>query len=118
MISFSYSQLAWFILFCLAVCVGILLIIALVKINRILYNFKKTYESNNENIDKTLSILPETVENVNDIVVTVKENINKAGAVIGIDTSENSSTVFNFLKIITEVLLYIKNTFFSSEKDS
>lgn len=118
MISFSYSQLAWFILFCLAVCVGVLLIIALVRMNRILYNIKKTFESNNENINKTLSVLPEAAENLNDITATVKESLDKAGAAIGLNTSDNSSTVLNFLKIITEVLLYIKNTFFSSEKNS
>lgn len=71
--------LAVFILFCLLVVVGIFFIMTLNHLNKLLTRANKLVESNEESLHKTLALLPETVQNVNEVVANVKMGLDQVG---------------------------------------
>lgn len=123
----TIEALVIFILVCLAVAVSIFLIITLNNLNRLLKKFNKIMETNKENIDKTISILPDTVNNLNEATISMKGTLDKAGSVIGtidgavtdtvVSVSDTTETVFEVVKVVGLIAKYISNAFKRDDDD-
>lgn len=123
----TIEALAIFILFFLAVIVSIFLVITLKSLNSLLKKLGKIVESNTENINKTINILPETITNVNEATISMKGTLDKAGSVIGtidgavtdtvVSISDTTDNVFEIVKVIGLIARYIASAFKHSDDD-
>lgn len=84
---------ALFILFGLFVVLLVYLIITLNNFNNLVKRVSKVVKNNNENLSKTLVVLPEVLKNANDVTVTLKQNVDKAGVAISTIEAAVSETV-------------------------
>lgn len=120
----SIQDLGLFIIFCLIVAVAIFLIITLNNLNNIIKRANSMMDKNGENINKALTMLPETLKNVNDVAANVKENSEKVGNVIetvegavsetAAAVSDRTESILDFVKIANNVVKIILNMFSSS----
>jgi predicted PurR-regulated permease PerM len=124
--SIPVGDLMLFIVFCMAAVVTVFLVIMMINLINLIKRAIKIIDSNSENLSKTLAILPETVKNVNDVTVGLKENMEKAGvfieniedAVTGTVVSVSESTE-GFMDIAKTAMSVFKMvvSFFSKNKD-
>lgn len=121
------EALAIFILVSLAVIISVFLVITLKNLNSLLKKFNKIVESNTENINKTINILPDTMSNLNEATVSMKGTLDKAGSVIGtidgavtdtvVSVSDTTETVFEIVKVIGLIAKYISSAFRHDDDD-
>jgi predicted PurR-regulated permease PerM len=121
------EALAIFILVSLAVIISVFLVITLKNLNSLLKKFNKIVESNTENINKTINILPDTMSNLNEAAVSMKGTLDKAGSVIGtidgavtdtvVSVSDTTETVFEIVKVIGLIAKYISSAFRHDDDD-
>lgn len=78
--SIPVGDLMLFLVFCMAVVVTVFVVILMLNLINLIKRANKIIDSNSGNLSKTLAILPETIRNVNDVSVDVKESMEKAGA--------------------------------------
>lgn len=126
-ITINIYAFGFVILCCIITAVCVFLIIALYNAIKVIKRLDKVIETNNENINKTLTIIPETAKNVNDVTVVVKENLNKAGNVIGsledavaetvASVSSGTENILSIVKIASSVISAITSVFNSGKKD-
>lgn len=83
------DYIAYFILFCLGITVGVFLILALVNLIRLIKKLNVILDENQKNLHSTLAQLPKTVENVNAVASDIRGGIQKAG-----DTAEGIGEMF------------------------
>jgi methyl-accepting chemotaxis protein len=93
----------------------------------LLKKFNKIVESNTENINKTINILPDTMSNLNEAAVSMKGTLDKAGSVIGtidgavtdtvVSVSDTTETVFEIVKVIGLIAKYISSAFRHDDDD-
>lgn len=122
----AIKDLLFFTIFCLVIVAGIFLVILIYKLTQFIKRATYMLETNSENIQKTLELLPQTTQNVNDIAIAVKTNIEKVeNAVGGVEeavaetvaaVSESTENVMNFIKIITEIISIVLGSFSSKKK--
>lgn len=123
----TVEGLAFFLIFCSIILVTIFLVIVLVNLNSLIKSVNSVLKKNNENIDKTMATLPEAVQNVNDIAVNVKGNLEKAGSVIGsingaiadtaMTVSESTDRLIAFVTAASSIIKVVKNMFSPDKKD-
>jgi hypothetical protein len=114
------------VIFCLAVVIGIFLIILLRNCLKVLDKVNKIIESNSESIEKTLIALPSTVKSVDELAVSAKGTLDKATSVVAtventvtdtIDSfSFNAENVLSIINIASSVVKSIISMFPSSKK--
>ena len=118
--------LAVFIGVCLVVAVGVLLIIALVRLNKLLKKAGKLLDDNADNIDKTMKKVPALVEHWDETGESLKSVADKAEATIdavgGLLTGDTlsggeSSTVQSIVTIAESVLQIVLGYFSKKDKD-
>ncbi|MCX7921718.1 MAG: DUF948 domain-containing protein [Clostridia bacterium] len=107
------SDIAYFIIFCLIVVVGVFLAIALYNLNKVIKQARKVIETNAENINKTMTVLPEIMNNVNDTTACVKENVDKASNIVETVEETVSEGIIDTIKIIGAVVQVIVGKFTS-----
>jgi len=76
------NALAVFGLFCVLILLGIFLIIAIINIIRFWKSLSIIVSNNETNINKTIELVPEILENANDVVLCAKDSVNKASETI------------------------------------
>lgn len=74
--------IAIFIGVCLGIAVLVLLIIVLVNLIKTIRKVNKVIDDNTSNISKTIEKLPELAENVDEAVVSIKDNVDIIGGVV------------------------------------
>lgn len=74
--------IAIFIGVCLGIAVLVLLIIVLVNLIKTIRKVNKVIDDNTANISKTIEKLPELAENVDEAVVSIKDNVDIVGGVV------------------------------------
>lgn len=117
----SFEDLAIFLVVCVAVTAGIFLIIALVHFIRVMRKIGQLVDSNKNEIDQTIKVLPTTVSSLGDAAESIKITSDKASGVIGTidgavtstvetvnDTSEN---VYEIIKVAGLVAKFISDAF-------
>ncbi len=116
------SAVAWFILFCIAVTVGVFLIILLRNCLKVVDKVNNIIENNSESITNTISALPETLKSVDNLAVSAKGTIDKANSIVSSvednvtdSFSFNAENVLNIINIASSVIKSIIS-FFSSSK--
>ena len=67
----SFQSVGIFLLFVLVMTLGIYIILAIRNFNKTLKNINKVIETNEQNIEKTISSLPIIVDNVENITNTI-----------------------------------------------
>ncbi|OPZ90052.1 MAG: hypothetical protein BWY74_02478 [Firmicutes bacterium ADurb.Bin419] len=110
----SVGDLVNFAIYSLGAAALILLIIALFFVIRFVRRLDKLVEKNTEYINKTASLLPDVVDNINDVSVSLKNGINKAEETVETiedyicDTvttvTEGTEGLFDFVSVVSEVL--------------
>lgn len=115
------GDLADFIIYSLGTAALIILIIALIYVIRFVKRVDKLLEKNTESINKAASLLPDTVANINDVSVSLKDGINKAEQTIGTvedyicetvsTVSDSTEGLLDFVSIAAEVLKTITSFF-------
>ncbi|MHB8063762.1 MAG: hypothetical protein ACYDG2_14205 [Ruminiclostridium sp.] len=125
-VTIDLSVIAWFLIFCIAVVIGVFLIILLRNCLKVLDKVNKIIESNSENIDKTLIALPSTVKSIDELAVSAKGTLDKATSVVTtvedsvaetIDSfSFNAENVLTIINIASSVVKSVINAFSSSKK--
>lgn len=115
-----------FVIFCLVVVAGIFLIIMIYNFTQFIKRANKILDVNSENIHKTLVMLPEATHNVNDVAISLKNNIEKVEKAVGnvedavVETvaavSEGTENVLNYVKIFSEIINVILGAFTSKRK--
>lgn len=125
-ITVNLSVVAWFIIFCIAVAIGVLLIILIKNCLRIVNKIDELIENNSESIENTLEALPETVKSVDELAKSAKGTLDKANSVVTIvedsvsDTVEsfsfNAENILSIINIASSVVKSILSAFSSSRK--
>lgn len=125
--TFTLYDIAWFLLFCLAMTVGIFLIIFINNFNQLVKNAKKVIETNEANIGKTFKDLPQAVDNFNSLTIDIRSNIDKAGSAIdalggtitetAAAVGEKTENVFSFIQVASGVVRIILDLLDSGKKD-
>lgn len=95
----------------------IVLTIALCHVIRILKQVSKVLDDNKRNIDTTIGSLPETLKNVNEVMIDVKAITSKAGNVAGsVDqvvsgaisrAGDTAGNIVEIAKVIGESVKYV-----------
>lgn len=112
-----------FIGVCLLFAIGVLLLIALVRIIRITKKVNILLDDNTENVTKTIKKLPELAENMDQASVSVKVNADKVGtsvenigdALTETPTGEVTDTLMSIVNIAEGVAKMIINLFSKKE---
>lgn len=125
-VTIDFSVLAWFVIFCIAVVIGVFLIILLRSCLKVMDKVNKIIDNNSESIEKTLTALPSTVKSVDELAVSAKGTLDKATSVVAtvedtvietIDSfSFNAENVLSIINIATAVVKSIISAFSSSKK--
>jgi len=125
-VTIDLSVIAWFLIFCIAVVIGIFLIILLRNCLKVVDKVNKIIETNSESIEKTLTALPSTVKSVDELAVSAKGTLDKATSVVAtvedtvtetIDSfSFNAENVLSIINIASSVVKSIISAFSSSKK--
>ncbi len=124
-VTVDLSVLAWFIIFCIAVVIGVFLVILLVNCLKVVNKVKKVLDDNSENIGKTLTVLPATVKSVDDLAISAKGTLDKANSVVAtvedtvtetIDSfSLNAENILSIINIASSVIKSIISAFTSKK---
>jgi len=124
-ITLDLSVLAWFIIFCIAVVIGVFLIILLRNCLKVVDKVNKILDSNSESIEKTLEVLPSTVKSIDELAVSAKGTLDMATSVVStvedtvaetIDSfSFNAENVLSIINVASSVVKSIISAF-SSKK--
>lgn len=120
-VTLDLSVLAWFIIFCIAVVIGILLILLIKNCLKVVDKVNKILDTNSQSIQETLDALPPTVRSVEDLAVSAKGTLDKANSVVTavedtvtetIDSlSFNAENVLNIINIASSVVKSILSAF-------
>ncbi|OPX43098.1 hypothetical protein CLHUN_30400 [Ruminiclostridium hungatei] len=124
-VTLDLSVLAWFIIFCIAVVIGVFLIILLRNCLKVVDKVNKILDSNSESIEKTLEVLPSTVKSIDELAVSAKGTLDMATSVVStvedtvaetIDSfSFNAENVLSIINVASSVVKSIISAF-SSKK--
>ncbi|MDD4327011.1 MAG: hypothetical protein PHN99_01855 [Eubacteriales bacterium] len=123
----SFEDLVLFILICLAVVVGIFLIIALKHLIGLLKKLNRIVDTNKDDIDRTVQALPKTVSSIGDVADSLKDTSDKAGQVIGtidgavtttVETvNDTSDNVYEIIKVAGLIAKFISDAFRKDDDD-
>lgn len=126
-VTIDLSVIAWFLIFCIAVVIGVFLIILLRNCLKVLDKVNKIIENNSENIENTLTALPSTVKSVDELAVSAKGTLDKATSMVAtvedtvtetIDSfSFNAENVLSIINIASTVVKSIISAFSSSKNN-
>lgn len=121
----SIGDIALFIGFCLVTIVSILSAIVLKKIISLIKKVNTVLDSNKSNIEKTITILPDTVQNLNDAAASFKNTMNKAGLIAGsidsaatggaVTISDTTENILEIVNIIGGIARFVKGLFNQKE---
>ncbi len=124
-VTLDLSVLAWFIIFCIAVVIGVFLIIFLRNCLKVVDKVNKILDSNSESIEKTLEVLPSTVKSIDELAISAKGTLDMATSVVStvedtvaetIDSfSFNAENVLSIINVASSVVKSIISAF-SSKK--
>ncbi len=122
-VTVDLSVLAWFIIFCIAVVIGVFLIILLRNCLKVVDKVNKILDSNSESIEKTLEVLPSTVKSIDELAVSAKGTLDMATSVVStvedtvadtIDSfSFNAENVLSIINVASSVVKSIISAFSS-----
>jgi uncharacterized protein YoxC len=125
-VTIDLSVIAWFLIFCIAVVIGIFLIIFLRNCLKVVDKVNKIIESNSESVEKTLTALPSAVISIDEFAVSAKGTLDKTTSVVStvedtvtetIDSfSFNAENVLSIINIASSVVKSIISAFSSSKK--
>lgn len=115
--------LAWFVIFCIAVAIGVLLIILIKNCLKVVDKVNKLLDNNSESIGKTLEVLPVTLKSVDELAGSAKGTLDKTNSVIAtvedtitetVDSfSFNAENVLNIINVASTVVRSIISAFSS-----
>ncbi len=121
-VTVDLTAVAWFIIFCIAVTVGIFLIILLINCLKVVKKVSNIIENNSESITNTISALPETLKSVDELAVSTKGTIDKANSIVSSveenvtdSFSFNAENILNIINIASSVIKSIIGAFTSSK---
>lgn len=125
-VTIDFSVLAWFVIFCIVVVIGVFLIILLRSCLKVVDKVNKIIDSNSESIEKTLTALPSTVKSIDELAVSAKGTLDKATSMVAtvedtvtetIDSfSFNAENVLSIINIASSVVKSIISAFSSAKK--
>ena len=95
-ITLDLSVVAWFIIFCIAVIIGVLMIIVLRNCLRITDKVNKILDDNADSVGKTLEVLPGTVASIDELAKSAKGTLDKATSVVTTVEDSVSDTIDSF----------------------
>ncbi len=95
-ITLDLSVVAWFIIFCIAVTIGVLLIIVLRNCLKITDKVNKILDDNADSVGKTLEVLPVTVTSIDELAKSAKGTLDKATSVVTTVEDSVSDTIDSF----------------------
>lgn len=120
-VSVDLSVLAWFIIFCLAVVIGVFLIILLKNCLKIVEKVNAILDKKRESIEMTLEALPSTVKSVDALAVSAKGTLDKTNSIVDsvedtisdtIDSfSFNAENILNIINVASSVVKSVINAF-------
>ncbi len=95
-ITLDLSVVAWFIIFCIAVIIGVLLIVVLRNCLKITEKVNKILDDNADSVGKTLEVLPVTVTSIDELAKSAKGTLDKATSVVTTVEDSVSDTIDSF----------------------
>lgn len=114
-------SIARFLVFCLAMTIGVFLIILIYNLVLLVKKANRIVDANDDNIHKTLTVLPETVNNINNVTLALKDSIDKAGNAIGAlggtvaetaaTVNESTGNILEFVKVVNNIIRVILSLF-------
>jgi len=125
-VTIDLSVLAWFVVFCIVVVIGVLLIILLRSCLKVMDKVNKIIDNNSESIEKTLLALPSTVKSVDEFAISAKGTLDMATSMVAtvegtitetVDSfSFNAENVLSIINIASSVIKSVIGAFSSSKK--
>ncbi|HEX9062067.1 MAG TPA: hypothetical protein VF941_17970 [Clostridia bacterium] len=110
----DYQDLLMFLVFCVVITAGVFLIIMVYHLTAFFKKLNRVFDQNSDNINKTLTILPELVKNSNEVAVGLKVGITGIEDVVGETASvlgDGVDSILDFTKIVGSVVSVILNVF-------
>jgi predicted PurR-regulated permease PerM len=121
-VTVDLSAVAWFIIFCLAIIVGVFLIILLINCLKVVKKVSNIIDNSSDSITNTISALPETLKSVDELAVSAKGTMDKANSLVSSveesvtdSFSINAENILNIINIASSVIKSILNAFTSSK---
>lgn len=105
----SVQSLLWGILFIIAVAVGVLLIMALLKVIKILKRADKFIKENESNFNIIANELPDTLQSVKEGVDSIRKTVDTANSALGIIGNDEKSSFHYDLDSISHVFNMAKD---------
>lgn len=109
---------SWFIIFCMAIVIGVFMIILLRRCLKVVDKVNNIIENNSDSITKTISALPSAVKSVDEVAVSAKGTLDKANLIVSTvednvsDTfSVNAENVLNIINLASTVIKSIIGAF-------
>lgn len=122
-VTLDLSVVAWFIIFCIAVVIGVLLIILLKNCLKVVNKVSKIIDDNADSVGKTLEALPPTMASIDELAKSAKGTLDKATSVVTtvedtvtdtIDSfSFNAENVLSIINVASSVVKSIISAFSS-----
>lgn len=100
--------LSWFIIFCLAIVIGVFMIILLRKCLKVVDKVNIIIENNSDSISSTISALPSAVKSIDEVAVSAKGTLDKANSIVS-TVEDNVSDTFDSFSVNAENVLNIIN---------
>lgn len=110
----SCQDMLMFLVFCIAITVGVFLIIMIYHLTSFFKKLNRVFDQNSDNINKTFKVLPELVKNSNEVAVGLKEGITGIESAVGETASvlgDGLDGIVDFTKIVGSVVSVILNLF-------
>lgn len=117
----SLHALAGSILFCLVVVICVLVIMTLFHLLTFIKKVKFVVDENSQSISKTLKIMPEIIENYNEVILILKDILNKISQLIDFiqeklfsigTVCKNTNSIFDFVEVVSSIAKIVSNGFY------
>jgi predicted PurR-regulated permease PerM len=99
---------SWFIIFCLAIVIGVFMIILLRKCLKVVDKVNNIIENNSDSITSTISALPSALKSIDEVAVSAKGTLDKANSIVS-TVEDNVSDTFDSFSVNAENVLNIIN---------
>jgi hypothetical protein len=125
-ITITLEELGYFILFLLALGVGVYLIVTLNNLNGLVKEVRARLDANRQHIDQSLAHLPVITENINDASFGVKRGVEQTEAMIDqvnanmgdtlVAVHKTADSISTYSILVTEIIKSVMDIFSKGKK--
>lgn len=120
-VSISIGDLMKLVMFLIAVCVGIYLIILIKNISDLVNSVDSIIRTNEPNVNQLMDVVPDIAKNVNEVVISSKDSVDKLNNAVTVaenvvcDTvqtvAHGTESLVDYMSLAKDIVKIIVNMF-------